>query len=310
MLYKWDTIGHQRQLEQLEKEIKTGNISHAYLFSGPRDVGIFRIAKVFANILLCSHDYCRTCRDCKMIQSETHPDLILFPDNGESIKIDEVRDLIHKTNLTSQGNYRLVLIENIERMPIPAQNSFLKTLEEPAGKTIFLLTSVKANQVLATVKSRTRRMAFFSIEDSVLEAALRAKFGESPYMDEVIQMAQGRPGLAINLIQSPVVLREQKELYNRIEFFLKRNDLAAKFLFVEDIDKDSDLLQLFFDVFSRYLRKLIYDYLAGSPHSLQERFTLRDIVNLFESLEKTRYLIERNTNKKLALENFFLQTEK
>jgi DNA polymerase-3 subunit delta' len=310
MLYKWEIIGHNKQLEQLEKEIAKNSISHAYLFSGPKDVGSFRIVRMFANILQCPNNFCRTCKDCKLIQKDNHPDVIVLRDNGETIKIDDVRSLIHKTNLTCQGRYRIVLIENIERMPIEAQNSFLKTLEEPAGKTIFIITSVQVNRVLPTIKSRVRRYFLFNVEDSLLKSSLEQQFGESSDMEEIIQIAQGRPGLAINLMKNPTMLNEQRNLYNQIEFFLKKNDIAQKFMFVENLAGESEQLGVFFDAFSRYLRKLFYEYLSQSDHPLKSRYSLEDITNLFESLEKTRYLIDRNTNKKLALENFFLQTEK
>jgi DNA polymerase-3 subunit delta' len=310
MLYKWDIIGHTKQLEQLEQEISEGNIAHAYLFSGPKDIGKFRITRVFTNILQCPNDYCHTCKDCKLIEKGNHPDIIVMVDRGETIRIDHVRDLIHKTNLTSQGRLRIVLIENIERMPIEAQNSFLKTLEEPPGKTIFIMTSTRPNQVLPTIKSRVRRYFLFNIEDSILKSSLKQQFGENADMEEIIQIAQGRPGLAINLMKTPTVLSEQRNLYNQIEFFLKKNDLSQKFMFVENLDKEPERLEVFFDAFYRYLRKLLYEYIAQADHPLKSRYTLEDITNLFESLEKTRYLIDRNTNKKLALENFFLQTEK
>jgi DNA polymerase III subunit delta' len=310
MLYKWDIIGHNKQLEQLEQEIATKNIAHAYLFSGPKDVGSFRIIRMFANILQCPNNFCRTCKDCKMFQKGNHPDVIVLKDNGETIGIDEVRDLIHKTNLISQGLYRIVLIENIERMPIEAQNSFLKTLEEPAGKTIFIMTSSRVDQVLSTIKSRVRRYFLFNVEDSVLRSSLKQQFGENPDMEEIIQLAQGRPGLAINLMKNPVMLNEQRNLYNQIEFFLKKNDIAQKFTFAEGLADENGQLEVFFDAFSRYLRKLLYEYLTRPDHPLKSRYSLENITNLFESLEKTRYFIDRNTNKKLALENFFLQTEK
>ena len=310
MLYKWDTIGHHKQLLQLEKEIAENNISHAYLFAGPKDIGKSRIAKMFANILQCPNDFCHFCRDCKLFQKGSHPDVIILSDNGETIKIDDVRDLIHKTNLTSQSKYRIIFIENIERMPIEAQNSFLKTLEEPPGNTVFLMTSTRINQVLPTIKSRVRQYFFFNIEDSILEKHLKEKFGDTSDMDEIIQISQGRPGLAINLIKNPVILSEQRNIYNQIDFFLKKNDLVQKFIFVENLDKDPQQLELFFDAFSRYLRKLLYEYLTKEDHPLKSRYSFENIVELFESLEKTRYLIDRNTNKRLALENFFLKTEK
>ena len=310
MLYKWDIIGHSKQLEQLEKEVVEDNISHAYLFSGPKDIGKFRVVKVFANILQCSNNFCRACTDCKLIQKGNHPDVVTIQDNDESIKIDDVRDLIHKTNLTSFGKRRIILIKNVERMPIEAQNSFLKTLEEPPGDTIFLMTATRTNQVLPTIKSRVRRYYLSGVNDAELRKALTDKFGEHQNMDEILQMAQGRPGLAINLISSSTELSQQRNLYNQIEFFLKKNDLAQKFMFIEELDKEPEKLEVFFDAFSRYMRKLVYDYMMNDNHPMKSRYSLNDITDMFESFEKTRYLIDRNINKKLALENFFLKTER
>lgn len=315
MLYKWDIVGHDQQLQQLEQEIQSGNISHAYLFSGPKDVGKFRVAKVFAMILQCPNNFCRRCKDCQMLQNGTHPDTILMPDTGETISIDEVRELIRKTNLTSQYKHRLIVIENIERMPIEAQNSFLKTLEEPPGDTIFLMTTTRINQVLPTILSRVRTYEFSNVDDEVLEGYLKEKFGDLQGLPEILEIAQGRPGFAIHLMKDPTALAEQRGLFLQIDSFLKKNALAEKFQFVDTLVKDDDdddgkKLNLFFDTFSRYLRKLAFDYLRNPHHPLKPRFTLHEIVNLFESLEKTRYLIDRNANRKLAIENLFLETEK
>jgi len=310
MLYNWNIVGHQQQLLRLEKEIKEESITHAYLFSGPKQSGKFSIAKTFATILQCPNDFCRTCKDCHLIQAGTHPDTIIMPENGESIKIDEVRELIRKTNLTSQGRYRIIVIENIERMPIEAQNSFLKTLEEPPGRTIFLLTTSQMDQVLLTIQSRARHYHFSTVEENVLKEYLKKTFGERNEMEEVVNMAQGRPGLAITLMKDAEALNHQKNLYNQIEVFLKKNDLAQKFLFIEAIEKKPKDVELFLDAFTHYLRKLIFEYTQMPHHPLRKRFSLQEIVNLFDVLEKTRYFIKRNVNKKLALENFLIQTEK
>lgn len=310
MLYEWDIVGHKQQLLSLEKDIQEGCTAHAYLFSGVKQSGKSKVAKIFATILQCPNNFCKTCKDCKLIESGTHPDVMVLKDNGESIKIDEVRELIRKTNLTSQGRKKIIVIENIERMPVEAQNSFLKTLEEPPAGTIFILTSSQIDQVLLTIQSRVRNYTFSTTSDAVLRQYLHNRFGESFMTDDVINMAQGRPGLAISLMKDENALNAQKNLYNKIETFLKRNDLSQKFSFVEAIEKDPQEVELFLDAFTRYLRKLVFDYMSSAAHPLARRFDLKKIVNLFEVLEKTRYFIKSNVNKKLALENFLIQTEK
>lgn len=310
MIYNWDIVGHQQQLLGLEKDLRDGNVAHAYLFSGPKQSGKFRVARAFAGILQCPNGYCGVCKDCKAVAAGTHPDTLFVKDEGESIKIDEVRELIRKTHLTRQGKVRVILIENIERMPPEAQNSFLKTLEEPPEGTLFLLTTNHIDQVLLTVQSRVRHIPFSTVDDAVLRQYLVQEFGERPEMDEAIVMAQGRPGLAITLIREPVAFDRHKALYNQIETFLKRNDLVQKFQFVEAIEKEDGEVELFLDSLTRYLRKLVFEYMKIPRHALLGRFTLEDLVNLFEFLEKSRYLIDRNVNRKLVLENLMLLTEK
>lgn len=305
MLYPWNIIGHQKQLTRLEKELSKGSLSHAYLFHGPKDTGKFTVALLFAKILICPNKLCHQCQDCRLIDSGVHPDFILIKDEGDSIKIDEVRSLVAKTNLTSQGDKRVVLIENIERMPVEAQNSFLKTLEEPAGKTIFLLTSSQPKNVLPTIISRVRSYEFFLVEDDQIKAALQERNENGLILDEILQIAQGKPGLAIRLLQEPMAMANHRTFFYKIEGFLKHNDLLGKFAFVEELDKDEKELELFFEVFALILRKGMYE----KAETLQERGGLKKLHQLFEKLMETRYLISRNVNKKLALENLFLETE-
>ncbi|MFH0820412.1 MAG: hypothetical protein V1908_01420, partial [Candidatus Peregrinibacteria bacterium] len=280
----------------------------------PPQIGKFRIALTMAMILQCLKGFCRACKTCKLIPTGAHPDTTLLTDNGESLKIDDIRTLIEKANLTAQGERRIFVIENIERMPMEAQNSFLKTLEEPPGRTMFLMTTSRIGDVLPTIQSRVRSHSLFNVDSETLKAYLKKEFSGNPDLDEIVNMAQGRPGLAISLTQDPAKLQGQRELYRKIESFLGKNNLAGKFLFVEELvdeaSESAERLDWFFDAFTRYLRKLTLEYLEQEYHPLKSRFNLGDLVALFESLEKTRYLIDRNANKKLALENFFIATEK
>ncbi|MBU0705989.1 DNA polymerase III subunit delta' [Patescibacteria group bacterium] len=308
--YPWDIIGHDNQLLALEKEIAADQLVHAYLFHGPKDTGKFTVAFILAKILLCPNNLCHRCRDCQLIKSGSHPDLILMRDNGETIKIDDVRALIHKTNLTSQGGLRIVLIETLERMPIEAQNSFLKTLEEPPGKTIFLMTSDQIKKITPTILSRVRQYGFSLVDEATMRNELSSRFKDHSDFEEVLQMAQGRPGLAIRLLSEPAALSAYRNAYNQVDKILRNNDLVSKFSYAESLEDDKDQLELFFDVFCQILRKSAHDFLVTGSSLLSPRYDLKSIAHLFEHLLKTRYLIDRNANKKLALENFLLYTER
>ncbi len=292
MAYKWDTVGHEKQIAQLEAEIAANKLTHAYLFSGAKQTGKFRLAKKFGEII-----------------GGEDADTIMMNDEGQTLKIDEVRELVRKTNLTTGGGKRIVLIQNIERMPIEAQNSFLKTLEEPAGDTIFIMTTNFISKVLPTIQSRVRNYHFPSVSNAKLKSYLVEKYGEKSQIDEIVSIAQGQPGLAIDLMEDSAKLAAMREVYVQVESFLKSNDLSRKFAFIEQISADAEESDQFIEAFTRYLRTVLYEYVQEEDHPMKKRFSLEDIVNLFESLDQSRYLMQRNVNKKLVLENLLIKTE-
>lgn len=294
---------------QLEKELLEDKLVHAYLFTGPADTGKFTVAEQFAAILLCPNKLCGQCQSCKLMRTGAHPDLIVMRDEGEKIGIDDVRSLIQKTSLTSQGRMRVVLIESLERMPVEAQNSFLKTLEEPPGRTVFLLTSTQTKKIVPTILSRVRQQRFMLVSDAVMRPALEERFKDHADLEDVLELAQGRPGLAFNLLRDSGLLAKHRSIFNQIDQFLKHNDLAAKFAYAEEIESDPGKLNLFLDSFCLVLRRHAHDFVRGKNVTLSDRFDLRNLIDLFENLLKTRYFIERNANKKLSLENFLLKTE-
>jgi DNA polymerase-3 subunit delta' len=310
LIEKWDIVGHDKQIRTLEEDVTMGNVSHAYLFTGPAHSGKCRTARAFAARLQCPQNKCGGCKVCREIRTGTHPDTLLMKDNGSSISIDDVRDLTRLTSLTAQGRYRLVIIENVERMPIEAQNAFLKTLEEPAGRTVFLLTATQVDKVLLTLRSRARQISFSMTPDDVLMGYLKEKFGSSPQQYEVVSIAQGRPGLAIAMMKYPEVFDHQKALYYRLDAFLKKNDLVGKFRFIEELEKDPVQVRSFLDAMTRFLRKVMLDYLTVPDPTIKSRFTLEELTALIDSLEKTGYLIKGNINRRLALECLLMRTEK
>ncbi len=135
--------------------------AHAYLLHGPAGSGKRALAEHFARFLLCkapqSEQACGQCSACKLYAADTHPDLArLEPEEeGKGILIASVRALVAKILQTSQqGGRKVVIVEPAEAMTTGSANALLKSLEEPAGSTIFLLISHQFSFLLPTIKSR------------------------------------------------------------------------------------------------------------------------------------------------------------
>lgn len=158
----WDELlGQPEAIEQLQKvvENKANGVHHAWLFTGPAGSGRSNLAKSFAAALECEQGGCGTCQQCRLVQADAHPDVKLLVTDRVVISIDEVRDLVTKSSMaTNLGKYRVIIIEDADRMTERTSNVLLKVLEEPAENVIWILCAPSVSDLLPTIRSRTRNL--------------------------------------------------------------------------------------------------------------------------------------------------------
>jgi DNA polymerase-3 subunit delta' len=152
-----------KALEDALVSAKSGSsgqeMTHAWLFTGPPGSGRSNAAKSFAAALVCKADGCGECTDCSTAINGTHPDVEILDVSGISIKIDEIRELVARSAWgASISNWRIVVIEDCDRMTEAAANALLRALEEPASQTVWLLCAPTLQDVLPTIRSRCRHL--------------------------------------------------------------------------------------------------------------------------------------------------------
>lgn len=212
---QWNEIvGHDENINSLKAMLDTGKVPHALLFVGPEGVGKASIAAIFAAGLLCTGDNekpCGKCLSCRQIETGSHPDFMLISPDGASIKIDQVRELQREAALMPYyGRRRIGLIDVAEKMTVQAANSLLKTLEEPVGEAVFILISSARQQLLDTIISRCRILAFHPLPYDVLEQALISKGFESGQASAAARISGGRMGPALGfLAEDGLAVRNQ-----------------------------------------------------------------------------------------------------
>jgi DNA polymerase-3 subunit delta' len=159
-------IGQDHIVEQLDHAVqvaKSGESSqamtHSWLFVGPPGSGRSNAAIAFAASLVCKESGCGRCVDCTTVLSSTHVDVERFNPTGLSIKADEVRELISRSSWSpSVGGWRIVILEDADRLTETAANALLKTIEEPESHTVWLLCAPTLSDVPVTIRSRCRHV--------------------------------------------------------------------------------------------------------------------------------------------------------
>lgn len=148
--------------EILEDIIKQNKISHAYMLIGPNETDKILFAKEFAKTILCDRDeYCNTCKSCIQFDSSNNPDFTIIQPDGNSIKIEQIRDMIQKVYEKPIVSQRKVyIIEDADKMTKEASNCLLKTLEEPPEYITIMLLVFSESMLLNTIRSRCQKIVF------------------------------------------------------------------------------------------------------------------------------------------------------
>ncbi|MDO4255536.1 MAG: DNA polymerase III subunit delta' [Kocuria sp.] len=159
----WDElVGQDAVIHQLKRAVLDPEPTHAWLLTGPPGSGRSSAALALAAALLCEHPEpahrgCGQCTSCRTVASGTHADLTHFRTEHNEIRIDDARELVVRgQDRPSVGRWRIMVIEDADRMVERTSNVMLKAIEEPPPKTIWLLCAPSPMDVLVTIRSRCR----------------------------------------------------------------------------------------------------------------------------------------------------------
>lgn len=170
-----ELVGQDAIKRTLTNALKSGKISHAYLFSGPRGTGKTSVARLFAKALNCEEGYghiCNECSNCIAINDGSHPDIIEI-DAASNSGVEEVRTLIEQVKYGPiKGKKKVYIIDEVHMMTNSAFNALLKTLEEPPEYCVFILCTTEPYKLLPTILSRCQRYEFKKICDDDLKKLL------------------------------------------------------------------------------------------------------------------------------------------
>jgi DNA polymerase-3 subunit delta' len=176
----------------------TQEMTHAWIFTGPPGSGRSSAAIAFAQSLICPQGGCATCNECRSAKTHAHPDVEIMTTEGLSIKIEEVRELLTRTSWApSMGGWRIVVMEDADRLTESAANALLKAIEEPGTRTVWLLCAPTLHDILPTIRSRCRHIQLRTPTTSAVSAFLQRRDQIAPAMaDFAARVSQGHIGRA------------------------------------------------------------------------------------------------------------------
>lgn len=295
-----DFIGNKKAVNILEKSIKNAAFNHAYIFSGPENVGKFTLAKMFALSLIEGVDLNL---DVEKFNKDALLDLIVVnPEIVEKNNVSKQRDIsIESIRNAKQslslfpyhGKYKILIIDCAHKMNVSAQNGLLKSLEEPNPTTIIILVTHEIDRILPTILSRCQVINFGLVGADEMEKGFA---GYPSFSSDSVDLSIGRPGMAKTLSED-VEARNFRS--NALKEFNKVKDgsLNEKFKLAEEFSKNIMGTLEKMNMWMWEMRKI-----ASSSEGEKER--------IFENIEKIQkcmsVLKNTNANSRLVLESLFM----
>ena len=208
-------------------EDESQSMTHAWLFTGPPGSGRSNTALAFAAALLCPESGCSHCVNCLTALRGTHADVELIKTEGLSIKIDEVRELLTRAAWSpSVAKYRVVIIEDADRLTESAANALLKAIEEPGLRTVWLLCAPTLTDVLPTIRSRTRNLTLRTPSVAAVTKLLESESIPEKIAELSARASQGHIGRARYLAKNPAARVSRTDI---LKLPLTITDIASAF---------------------------------------------------------------------------------
>lgn len=304
-------VGHKRAIGLLENDLKSGSISHAYIFSGPSNVGKSTVALRFARNAICG---CGSCQDCILVEKKAHPDILIF-DGNESIKIEESKEIQKFLGLKPhQAKRKIVIVEDIERMTREAANCLLKILEEPNGNSVVIFTAKSKQNILETIVSRCRVVVFTLVSDKDILDWSKDK-GIGLFDNDCFFF--GKPGLFLGNSSKEESDESRQEIVDMLPIFFRKGDYKEKFDLVKGI-ADSPNIVFMLEILSFVFRDMMLfnsgfksldniKYMDVDKYS--RYFKPVELEEILVMIEKIKDSVTKGINTKIFLEALVLKME-
>lgn len=284
-------IGNEQNKEFLTQIINSDNIAHSYMFIGQDSIGKLLFAKEFAKAILCLGDVkpCNKCKSCIEFDTSNNPDFNILEPDGNSIKIEQIRELtkaVYEKPIVSAR--KVYIINNSNLMTKEAQNSLLKTLEEPPEYVTIILISSNENLFLPTIKSRCTKILFNILKNEELKQILKEKYNYINIPEIVLKIASGSVERAIELRDKEKEYEKVQKVFSNLENINIIDLINSK----EELFKDKDEVNKILE----YINLIFFDKIK----------TNIKYVECMKIIEDTKDRLKKNSNFDMTIDNLMI----
>lgn len=242
-----EIVGQEHITTTLKNQVESGQISHAYLFTGSRGTGKTSCAKIFAKAINCTKNNngspCYSCPTCKVLADASNVDIMEI-DAASNNRVDEIREIREKVKfLPVNGKYKVYIIDEVHMLTESAFNALLKTLEEPPAHIVFILATTEVHKLPATILSRCMRFDFRLIPVNVLVDQLRGIFKregiecEEDALKLICSSAEGSDRDMLSIADCVVAFCGKKITAQNVTEILGQNNKETYIEMADAIDK-------------------------------------------------------------------------
>lgn len=284
--------GNEENKKILSKIINEKKVGHSYMFVGQTGIGKMLFAKEFAKAILClQEEQCNNCKSCLEFDNNNNPDITIIEKEEDSnvIKIDQIRQMTSKIlEKPIISNKKVYIINDSELMNEPAQNSLLKTLEEPPEYATIILITSREDLFLNTIKSRCTKIMFNKLSNEDLKQILKIKYNYENISNNMFLLFDGSVERALNLIDKEKEYEELSNIINNLEKYNVVDVLNLK----EKMFKQKEEARGTLD----YINLLFFNLVK------------KDIryANCMKAAEKAKEKSTKNNNYDMTIDNFLL----
>jgi DNA polymerase-3 subunit delta' len=318
-----DILGHNKQLEILKRSLEKDRLHHAYLFLGPEGVGKKTTAFSLAMAVQClesAHDSCGGCNHCVRVQTGNHPDVRLVePVAGKKeISIQQVRDLEKELSFRPFfGQKKIAILDPASLMNFSSQNAILKTLEEPPGDSLLILISTSTGELLPTLLSRCLHLSFAPLPVELVANYLISKKGlKQEEAESLAALTMGSLGKALTT-DAAETMETRKKWAERL-CALGQSNYREAVAVAEELSGAREESLKFLEWAQGWYRDVLIYRVTGSSQGICNLDMMKKIERQSAVLSSDRILsllseagravakIQRNVNRRMALENLFV----